>query len=155
MKRRAMRNPGSTLRKPGHRISVLIFVTCGIWLIGLGMYFALLRPPLLPEDPRFIGSSLAQIQSTLPGLARWLGHVFVVMGGFMMAAGALTTFVAVTAVSAQRKGTGVVLLLTGLASVVTMSWTNFAIDSNFKWVLLVPAVLWLAGIASYVFERRA
>ncbi|MBI2748528.1 MAG: hypothetical protein HYX43_04085 [Burkholderiales bacterium] len=108
MKGRAVLKSGSTPRKPGHRISVLIFLTCGIWLIGLGMYFALLRPPLLPEDPRFIGSSLAQIQSTLPGLARWLGHVFVV-----------------------------------------------AIDSNFKWVLLVPAVLWLAGIASYVFERRA
>lgn len=155
MKGRAMLNPGSTPRKAGHRISVLIFLTCGIWLVGLGMYFALLRPPLLPEDPRFIGSSLAQIQSTVPGLGRWLGHVFVVMGGFMVAAGVLTTFVAVTAVSAHRKGTGGVLLLTGLASVGTMSWTNFAIDSNFKWVLLVPAVLWLAGIASYVFERRA
>ncbi|MBI2749709.1 MAG: hypothetical protein HYX43_10330 [Burkholderiales bacterium] len=146
---------GSTPRQARRSVSVLIFVICGVWLIGLGLYFALLRPALLPEDPRYIGSSLAQIQAVLPGLERWLSHVFVVMGGFMVAAGVLTTFVAVTAVSAQRKGTGVVLLLTGLASVGTMSWTNFAIDSNFKWVLLVPAVLWLAGIASYVFERRA
>lgn len=28
---------------------------------GLGGYFALVRPALLPEDPRFIGSDLAQI----------------------------------------------------------------------------------------------
>ena len=155
MKGRAMLNPGSTSRKPGRRYSVLIFLTCGIWLIGLGLYFALLRPPLLPEDPRFIGSSLVQIQSTLPGLGRWLNHVFNVMGGFMVASGVLTAFIAVTAVPARTRGTSIVLLVAGLASVATMSWTNFAIDSNFQWVLLVPAVLWFAGIATYVFERRA
>ena len=132
----------------------MIFLACGIWLIGLGLYFALLRPALLPEDPRYIGSSLAQIQSALPGLERWLSHVFTVMGGFMAASGLLTTFLAVTAVSARQKGTGIVLLLAGFATVVTMSWTNFAIDSNFRWVLLAPAVLWIAGIASYVLERR-
>jgi hypothetical protein len=125
---------------------------CGIWLIGLGMYFALLRPALLPEDPRYIGSSLAQIQAALPGLDRWLRHVFIVMGGFMAASGVLTTFLAATAVSARRKGTGVVLLLTGLATVVTMSVTNFVIDSTFKWVLLAPVVLWFAGLAVYAME---
>ena len=118
------------------------------------MYFALLRPALLPEDLRYIGSSLAQIESALPGLDGWLSHVFIVMGGFIAASGLLTTFLAATAVSARRKGTGIVLLLAGLATVVTMSWTNFAIDSNFKWLLLVPAVLWSAGIAAYVYERN-
>lgn len=155
MKGQAMLIRGSTPRQARRRISVLVFLICGIWLIGLGLYFALLRPALLPEDPRYIGTSLAQIQTVLPGLERWLSHVFVVMGGFMAASGLLTTFVAVTAVSAQRKGTGVVLLLAGLATVATMSWTNFAIDSNFKWVLLVPAALWFAGLASYALERRA
>lgn len=135
--------------------SVIAFVACGIWLIGLGAYFALLRPALLPEDPRFIGSSLALIQSSLPGLERWLKHVFTVMGGFMAGAGILTTFVAATAVSARQRGTGAVLLLAGLATVVTMSWTNFAIDSNFKWLLLAPAVLWLAGVAAYWLGRES
>jgi CHASE2 domain-containing sensor protein len=32
--------------------------------------------------------------------------------------------------------------------------TNFAIDSNFKWMLLVPAVLWLVGSVSYALARR-
>lgn len=144
---------GSTSRQPHRRISVLIFTVSGIWLIGLGLYFALLRPALLPEDPRYIGSSLAQIQAALPGLERWLSHVFVVMGGFMAASGLLTIFLALTAVGARRKGIGIVLLLAGLASVVTMSWTNFAIDSNFKWLLLAPAILWFTGLVCYVLER--
>ena len=150
--RAAMDDPGSTLRKPRRRISVLIFLTCGIWLIGLGLYFALLRPPLLPEDPRYIGSSPAQIAAALPGLDRWLKHVFIVMGGFITASGLLTTFLAATAVSARLRGTGIVLLLAGLATVVTMSWTNFVIESNFKWLLLAPAVLWFAGIVAYALE---
>ncbi len=147
-----MDDAGSTPRKP-RRISVLIFQTCGIWLMGLGVYFALLRPSLLPEDPRYIGSSLAQITSALPGLDRWLRHVFIVMGGFMAASGLLTTFLAATAVSARQKGTGIVLLVAGFATVVTMSATNFVIDSDFKWLLLAPVVLWFAGIAVYAIER--
>ena len=149
-----MEAPGSA-PNPHQKMSVLIFLACGIWLIGLGGYFALLRPALLPEDPRFIGSSLAQIQSALPGLERWLNRVFIVMGGFMAASGLLTIFLATTAVASRQKGTGGVLLLAGLATVVTMSWTNFAIDSNFKWLLLAPAALWFAGIASYALEQRA
>jgi predicted membrane channel-forming protein YqfA (hemolysin III family) len=136
-------------------VSKWIFMACGIWLVGLGAYFIALRPPLLPEDPRYIGSSLEQIRVALPGLERWLSRVFTVMGGFMAGAGLLTAFLALTAVPARHKGTGLVLLLTGLATVVTMSWTNFALDSDFKWLLLAPAVLWLAGIASYVHERRS
>ena len=143
-----------TIGGPRRGASATIFLACGVWLIALGAYFALLRPALLPEDPRFMGSSLVQIKTALPGLGRWLNRVFVVMGGFMVASGLLTAFLALTAVVARRRGTGLVLLLTGLATVVTMSWTNFAIDSNFKWLLLVPAVLWFAGLASYVLERH-
>ena len=134
-------------------ISAWIFVACGIWLIGLGVYFAVLRPPLLPEDPRYIGSSLTEIQAALPGLARWLSRVFAVMGGFMAAAGALTVFVAATAVPARTRATGWILALAGLLTVMLMSSTNFAIGSDFKWVLLVPALLWIAGICTYALKR--
>ena len=144
----------SMTRMPRRRASVPIFLACGLWLIGLGLYFVLLRPALLPEDASYIGSSAAQIDSAVPGLGRWLRHVFTVMGGFMAASGVLTTFLAATVIRARRRGTGVVLLLVGLATVVTMSWTNFAIDSNFRWLLLAPAVLWFAGIAAYAHERR-
>jgi hypothetical protein len=72
---------------PAARASAWIFLACGIWMVGLGAYFVLLRPPLLPEDPRFIGSSLPQIRAALPGLERWLNQVFNVMGGFMAGSG--------------------------------------------------------------------
>ena len=59
----------------------------GFILMGLGLYFIFIRPPLLPEDPRFMGTSLDQIQSVIPGLLIWLRRVFWVMGGFMFATG--------------------------------------------------------------------
>ena len=137
------------------RFSVLSFLVCGVYLIGLGVYFAFFRPALLPEDPRFIGSSLVQIRTLLPGLERWLGHVFSVMGGFMAGAGVLTLLVAMTFEPKNRKGIAFVLMLAGLATVVTMSWTNFAIDSDFKWLLLAPAALWMVGVIACWVEGRA
>ena len=71
-------------------LSAKVFLVCGFYLVALGLYVALLRPALLPEDPRYIGSSLAAIRAAVPGLERWLGLVFKVMGGFMLATGALT-----------------------------------------------------------------
>jgi hypothetical protein len=135
------------------KISMWVFIACGIWLVGLGIYFMLLRPGLLPEDPRYIGNSLAEIQAALPGLERWLDRVFGVMGGFMAAAGALTAFLAVTAVPARSPGTGAILALAGLLTVIMMSATNFAIGSDFKWLLLAPALLWIAGVTSYFAKR--
>jgi hypothetical protein len=138
---------------PAARASAWIFLACGIWMVGLGAYFVLLRPPLLPEDPRFIGSSLPQIRAALPGLERWLNQVFNVMGGFMAGSGVLTAYLALTAVRARTRGAGIVLAFAGLATVAAMSWVNFTIDSSFKWLLLVPALLWLAGLAAYSLER--
>ena len=79
-----------------------VFVVCGLWLVALGMYFLFLRPALLPEDPRYIGSTLEGIRSTLPGLERWLGRVFNVMGGFMVASGAMTMLAACRLLPAKR-----------------------------------------------------
>jgi predicted membrane channel-forming protein YqfA (hemolysin III family) len=133
---------------------VLIFLACGMWLVGLGIYFLLLRPALLPEDPRYIGATLAEIRTAVPGLERWLRRVFTVMGGFMTAAGVLTLYVAATAAPERRPGAGGVLAITGLLTVVMMSAINFAIDSDFRWLLLAPALLWLAGLAFYHLEQE-
>lgn len=78
------------------------------------------RPALLPEDARFIGGSMAEIQALLPRLERWLSQVFRVMGGFMAGAGALTVFVAATAVPPRNRGTGA-----------------------------APALLWFSGVVCY------
>jgi hypothetical protein len=77
------------IRKPPS-ISMLIFIACGIWLIGLGLYFMSLRPALLPEDLSYMRANPGEIQSTMPGLEGWVRRVFTVMGGFMTGAGLLT-----------------------------------------------------------------
>jgi hypothetical protein len=69
--------------------SASVLAIGGIILMGLGLYFIFLRPPLLPEDPRFMGTSLAIVNAKLPGLLKWLSHVFWVMGGFIFSTGLL------------------------------------------------------------------
>ena len=135
------------------RASKWIFFGCGIWLLGLGGYFIFVRPPLLPEDLRYIGSSATQVEALLPHLASWLRNVFTVMGGFMAGCGVLVVFVCVRAVPYSVRGTGIALGFTGLFTAATMSWINFTLNSDFKWLLLVPALAWLVGLATYATSR--
>ena len=127
----------------------LIFIVCGIWLVGLGLYFAVLRPALLPEDLRYIGASVQDIQSATPGIVRWLHRVFTVMGGFIVGTGLLSIAVAMNASRMRKNVTLTVLALTGMSTVGLMSLTNFQLNSDFKWLLLIPPLLWLAGMISY------
>ena len=138
-------------QKPRPSISMFMFIACGIWLIGLGLYFMLLRPPLLPEDLRYIGTSAGEIQSALPGLERWTHRVFTVLGGFMTGAGVLTILAATNAFAVRVKWTWIALALAGLFMVGTMSLTNFQLNSDFKWLLLIPSLLWVIGL---VFRHR-
>ena len=62
------------------RPSGKVLAACGLWMILLGVYFVLLRPALLPEDPRFMGTSIEALRAAAPGLEGWLGHVFNVIG---------------------------------------------------------------------------
>ena len=132
-----------------------IFVACGIWLIGLGGYFMFVRPPMLPEDLRYIGSSATQVEALLPHMASWLRNVFTVMGGFIAGCGVLVVFVSVRLVPQCVHGTGIAFGFTGLLTVATMSWINFALDSDFKWLLLVSALAWLVGLVTYASGSRA
>jgi hypothetical protein len=138
-----------TVRTSTPRISMWLLTACGAWLIALGAYFILVRPALLPEDPRFIGTALEQLREAAPGLEAWLRIVFTVMGGFMAGAGVLTVFLARTAVPARLKGTGWVIALAGLPTVVLMSAMNFVLHSDFRWVLLLPALIWVVAVALY------
>ena len=132
-----------------------VFFVCGLWLVTLGAYFLFLRPALLPEDPRYIGSSIETIRSALPGLERWLGHVFDVMGGFMVGTGAMTMLVACRLLARRAHGTFAALSVAGAASVGLMSATNFLLDSNFRWWLLLPALFWAIGLICYLREGAA
>jgi hypothetical protein len=136
-------SPASQVRPSGK-----IFAACGLWLVALGAYFLLFRPALLPEDSRSIGGSLETIRAAAPGLERWLGLVFNVLGGFMIASGTLTVLVACR-LPHRSRGTLAALALAGAASVALMSATNFLLHSDFRWLLLLPALLWLAGLVTY------
>ena len=134
------------------QLSGKVFAVCGLWLVALGVYFLLFRPALLPEDTRFMGTSIGLLRATAPSIELWLGHVFNVMGGFMVATGAMTTFVAFRHLARRSAGTLAVLAFAGISSVALMSATNFALHSDFRWLLLVPALLWLAGLLCYLWE---
>ena len=91
--------------------SASILALGGTVLMLLGLYFIFVRPPLLPEDPRAMGTTLAQIEAAVPGLAGWLRRVFWVMGGFMFTTGLLTLYVAVTSFRARVRGVAGVMAL--------------------------------------------
>lgn len=136
-----------------HPLSTWMLVACGIWLVSLGLYFMFLRPPLLPEDTRFMGSSLAQVRAAVPGLEGWLQRVFVVMGGFMAGTGVLTVFTACVAMPSRWKGTSWAVALSGAVTVALMSAVNLDLHSDFRWLLLVPALVWLAGLVLHIARR--
>jgi hypothetical protein len=123
--------------------------SCGAWLLGLGAFFVFLRPPLLPEDLRYIGVTLEALRATAPALEGWLARVFVVMGGFMAGAGALTLYVALSLSLSQpqlgRLGAVSALAFTGLVTVGLMSAVNFALGSEYRWLLVAPTVAWTFG----------
>ena len=125
----------------------------GTILMALGLYFAFLRPPLLPEDPRFMGSSLAQVQEALPGLSLWLRRVFWVMGGYIFATGLLTVYLALTAFRSRARGAASVVAVSGLASIGLMVVVNFVIASDFRWLILSFALPWAVALALYWIER--
>lgn len=120
--------------------------------MGLGLYFAFLRPPLLPEDLRYLNRSLAQVEMVAPALTVWLRHVFRVVGGYMFATGVLTLHVALTTFCARARGAAVVVTVAGAASVGGLAVVNFLIASDFKWPLLLLALVWVLALALYLFE---
>lgn len=67
----------------GWRLSSMLLAVSGILLVGVGSYFLFLRPPLLPEDIRYMRLTPAELQTIGPRLGSWLTRVFWVMGGYI------------------------------------------------------------------------
>jgi hypothetical protein len=67
--------------------SSILLAMSGVTLVGTGLYFLFLRPPLLPEDVRYIALPAAQFDALRPKLELWLTHVFRVMEGYVLATG--------------------------------------------------------------------
>ena len=134
------------------RASSTVLALAATVVMGLGLYFAFLRPPMLAEDARYLGASLATLETTASGLSAWLRHVFWVMGGFMFATGLLTFYVAVTAFRTRARGAAAIAAIAGASSVGSMVVVNFLIASDFKWHLLVLALLWTLALALHRLE---
>lgn len=134
-------------------LSAIMLALAGVTLIGAGLYFLLLRPPLLPEDLRYMGLAQGQLDPVRPRFEAWLTHVFRVMGGYVLATGVLTVTLAATSFRARNWGAGLGALIGGAASIGWMTVVNFMIDSDFKWSLLAMASLWAASLAFFWFEK--
>ena len=141
-----------TNTRPWHP-SVLLLAVAGIMLMGTGLYFLFLRPALLPEDIRYMGLSAAQLGAVRPRLEAWLTHVFLVMGGYVLATGVLIVTLAATSFRTHHWAAGFGALIGGAASIGWMAVVNFIIDSDFKWSLLAMALLWAASLGVFWFEK--
>lgn len=134
--------------------SSIVLTMAGVTLIGVGVYFFLFRPPLLPEDVRYMALPATQLDIIRPGLELWLTHVFRVMGGYVLATGVLTITLAATSFRAHQKCAAIGVLIGGAASIGWMAAVNFMIDSDFKWALLGIALLWTCSLMLFWFERK-
>jgi hypothetical protein len=120
-------------------------------LVGIGLYFLWLRPALLPEDARYLGATLQELSTVAPGISRWLDRVFWVLGGYIVATGVLTVYLAATALRARARGAGVAVAVAGAVSIGSMAVVNVVIDSDFKVPLVAVAALW--GVAMVLYWR--
>jgi hypothetical protein len=68
-------------------VAAWLFGAGGVLLVGIGAFFVFVRPPLLPEDLRFLGRSRGEIDQFVPQLRRWLRRVFMVLGGHAFTVG--------------------------------------------------------------------
>ena len=136
-------------------LSSIALAMAGVTLIGVGLYFIFLRPPLLPEDVRYMELPVAQFDVIKPRLEAWLTHVFRVMGGYVLATGVLTITLAATSFRAHQQSAAIGVLIGGAASIGWMAAVNFMIDSDFKWVLLGMALLWACSLVLFWFEKSS
>lgn len=129
-------------------LAAWLITGAGAVLILIGLFFVAARPPLLPEDARYMGMTVAGITELVPGLSRWLQRVFWVLGGYISATGVLVIYIANTGLREGSPSALPVLAVTGSMSIGWMSVVNFMIRSDFRWALLVLVGLWAAGLVA-------
>ncbi|MBB4067244.1 hypothetical protein [Gellertiella hungarica] len=101
-------------------------------MAGIGIFFILARPALLPEDIRYIGLTPAKIDLLGPAFQTWLARVFTVLGGFAIASGVLAVGLAATSFRARSNIALFAAAAGGFSSIRLMSAVNMMIDSDFK-----------------------
>ena len=133
--------------------SASLLALAGLLLVAMGIYFVLLRPPLLPEDLRYMQTNLSVINNSATGLSSWLQKVFWVMGSYIFTTGFLTIFIGVTSFRKRSPGAFIVVAIAGISSIGSMTVVNFMIDSDFKWVLLTFTLPWIIALILYRLHK--
>lgn len=102
----------------------------------------------MPEDLRFARTSGPQVEAAAPGMDAWLQWVFAVLGGQMTAVGILLIAFSwrVWRGAAPTRTDAAAYAGAGAFTVLLMSGVNFAIGSDFRWVLVLPVILWLVAV---------
>lgn len=67
----------------------------------------------------------------------------------MAGTGILLAFLGWAIMPRRLRGTTFVLIVAGLCTLVLMSGVNFVLDSAFRWLLVVPAVVWALAVLLY------
>jgi hypothetical protein len=142
----AMTGKHSQLYRP---LSAWLLAIVGASMILIGAYFIFVRPPLLSEDLRYMGTSREQLQAIAPKLVLWLGWVFTVLGGYVVSTGVLLVHLALGALADRKPHAALVATLAGSFTIGLMSVVNLVIDSDFKFVLLALAAVWVAALVCY------
>ena len=125
----------------------------GLLLAGMGLYFIFFRPPLLPEDLKYMNTTLSVVQNNIFNLSAWLQKVFWVMGGYIFTTGLLTLYIAQTSFRTRTRGAFIIVALAGITSIGSMTIVNFILQSDFKWVLLAFTLPWFIGLVFYSFHK--
>lgn len=125
----------------------------GALMVFIGVYFVALRPPLLPEDIRYLHADLNLLTQAAPELTGWLRWVFRVLGGYIAATGVLTMHLALTSFRERSRWAFAVAALAGGMSIGVMASVNFMIGSDFRWPLFALACLWGLALALRLIAR--
>ena len=133
--------------------SAFVLAFAGLLLIAMGIYFVLLRPALLPEDLRYMNTSLSVMHNSAPGLSAWLQKVFWVMGSYIFTTGLLTIFISLTSFRKRLPGAFNIVVLAGTSSIGSMTVVNFMIGSDFKWLLLIFTLPWVIALILYRLQK--
>jgi hypothetical protein len=139
-----MEAPTTRTRVPA-AVSVLALLT-----IGVGVYMALLRPPLLPEDLRALG---VDEKSLPPSLLRWLSVVFTTWGAFITAFGVLLLGVARTLSGARTDALRWASALGILIAFSRFLWSNIILHSDFLGFIAPLCVFALTTAILLAFDK--
>lgn len=121
----------------------------GLLTLGTGVYFAAIRPAMLPEDERLTG---VNVESLPPAFTGWLSIVFRTWAGFTIAFGFLLIALGVFLRTNDSRW-----LRGGLATSVMIAFgsflaSNVQIGSDFVWFI---ALLFALALCTAIAMLRA